>query len=105
LCALCLRPQRPIMADYVTLAGTTDGTTAAGGRSCCLRSPESTGDPAFQSRWSLIGWPSISLPSGISSDGLPFAVQLVARRLDEATLLRAARRVEEVLGFSGRPPD
>jgi aspartyl-tRNA(Asn)/glutamyl-tRNA(Gln) amidotransferase subunit A len=66
--------------------------------------PESTGDPAFQSRWSLIGWPSISLPSGISSDGLP-AVQVVARRLDEVTLLRAARRVEEVPGFSGRPPD
>ena len=67
--------------------------------------PETTGDPSFQSPWSLIGWPSISLPSGISSDGLPFAVQLVARRLDEVTLLRAARRVEEVLGFSARPPD
>jgi hypothetical protein len=55
---------------------------------------------AFQSRWSLIGWPSISLRSGISSDGLPFAVRLVARRLDEATLLRAARHVEEVLGLT-----
>ena len=32
-------------------------------------------------------------------------VQLVARRLDEVAVLRAARRVEEVLGFSGRPPD
>jgi hypothetical protein len=31
-------------------------------------------------------------------------VQLAARRLDEVTLLRAAR-VEEVLGFSGRPAD
>jgi Asp-tRNA(Asn)/Glu-tRNA(Gln) amidotransferase A subunit family amidase len=68
-------------------------------------SPETTGDPSFQSPWSLIGWPSISLPSGISSDGLAFGVQLVARRLDEVTLLRAARRVEEILGFSGRPPD
>ena len=67
--------------------------------------PETTGDPSFQSPWSLIGWPSISLPSGISSDGLPFAVQLVARRLDEVTLLRAARRVEEILGGGGRPPD
>ncbi len=67
--------------------------------------PETTGDPSFQSPWSLTGLPSISLPSGISPDGLPFAVQLVARRLDEVTLLRAARRVEEVLGFSGRPPD
>jgi Asp-tRNA(Asn)/Glu-tRNA(Gln) amidotransferase A subunit family amidase len=67
--------------------------------------PETTGDPSFQALWSLIGWPSISVPSGISPDGLPFAVQLVARPLDEVTLLRAARRVEDVLGLSARPPD
>jgi len=67
--------------------------------------PETTGDPSFQAPWSLLGWPSISLPSGVSADGLPFAVQLVARRLDEVTLLRAARRVEEVLAFGGRPLD
>ena len=67
--------------------------------------PETTGDPSFQAPWSLLGWPSISLPSAVSSDGLPFAVQLVTRRLDEVTLLRAARRVEEVLAFGGRPPD
>jgi hypothetical protein len=28
---LCLRLQRPIMADYVTVTGTTDGAIAAGG--------------------------------------------------------------------------
>ena len=67
--------------------------------------PDTTGDPSFQSPWSLIGWPSLSLPSGLSADGLPFAVQLVARRLDEVTLLRGARRVEEVLAFDGRPPE
>jgi aspartyl-tRNA(Asn)/glutamyl-tRNA(Gln) amidotransferase subunit A len=67
--------------------------------------PETTGDPSFQAPWSLLGWPSISLPSGVSSDGLPFAVQLVGRRLDEVTLLRAARRVEKVLAFRSRPPE
>ena len=67
--------------------------------------PDTTGDPSFQSPWSLIGWPSISLPSGLGADGLPFSVQLVARRLDEVTLLRGARRVEEVLAFDGRPPE
>jgi hypothetical protein len=36
LIPLCLRLQRPIMPDSVMLAGTTDGTTAAKGRSCCL---------------------------------------------------------------------
>ena len=41
--------------------------------------------------------------SGLGQEKL--TVQLVARRLEEMTLLRAARRVEEVLGFSGRPPD
>src|SRR5262249_24731035 len=67
-------------------------------------SPETTGDASFQSVWSLLGWPSISLPSGINADGLPFGLQLVSRRLDEVTLLRAATWVEKILAFSARPP-
>ena len=35
---LCLRLQRPIKGGYVTLTEPQDGATAAGGRSCCLRS-------------------------------------------------------------------
>ena len=66
--------------------------------------PETTGDASFQAPWSLLGWPSISLPSGLNAAGLPFAVQLVARRLDEVTLFRAARWVERTLGFDARPP-
>ena len=62
-----------------------------------------TGDPSFQSPWSLLGLPSMSLPSGVSADGLPFAVQLVARHLDEPTLFRAASWVERELAFSARP--
>jgi len=98
------RVRRRLAAETVQLAAEVD-TFLLPTASNRAPGPESTGDPSFQSPWSLIGWPSISLPSGISSDGLPFAVQLVARRLDDVTLLRAARRVEEVLGFSGRPPD
>ena len=47
----------------------------------------------------------MSLPSGVSADGLPFAVQLVARHLDEPTLFRAAAWVERELAFSARPPE
>jgi hypothetical protein len=44
--------------------------------------------------------------SGLSQEKLAAdAVQLAACRLHEVTLLRAARRVEEVLGVSARPPD
>lgn len=67
--------------------------------------PETTGDPSFQAPWSLLGLPSISLPTGLSDDGLPFATQLVGRALDEATLLRAAQWVERLVGFTARPPE
>ena len=67
--------------------------------------PETTGDASFQSPWSLLGLPSISLPSGVSAGGLPFAAQLVGRHLDEPTLLRAATWLEQVLAFDARPPE
>jgi aspartyl-tRNA(Asn)/glutamyl-tRNA(Gln) amidotransferase subunit A len=36
-----------------------------------------TGDPRFNSPWSYLGWPTISVPVGLSSEGLPVAVQIV----------------------------
>ena len=98
------RVRRRLAAETEALAASVDAFVLPTA-SNLAPGPETTGDPSFQAPWSLLGWPSISLPSGVSSDGLPFAVQLVARRLDEVTLLRAARRVEEVLAFGGRPPD
>lgn len=67
--------------------------------------PETTGDPSFQAPWSLLGLPSISLPSGMSEEGLPFATQLVGRALDEPTLLRAAHWLEQMVGFQAQPPE
>jgi len=67
--------------------------------------PETTGDASFQAPWSLLGLPSISLPSGVSAAGLPFAAQLVCRRLDEPTLLRTAIWLERVLDFNAQPPE
>lgn len=67
--------------------------------------PSTTGDASFQAPWSLLGLPSISLPSGVSEDGLPFATQLVSRHLDEPTLFQAAQWVERVLAFTARPPE
>ena len=67
--------------------------------------PETTGDASFQSPWSLLGLPSITLPSGVSEAGLPFAAQLVGHHLDEPTLLRTARWLENLLAFDARPPE
>lgn len=62
-----------------------------------------TGDNTFQGPWSLLGWPSISIPSGLDADGLPFGLQLAAPPYQEARLLRAARWCEAQLGTLGPP--
>lgn len=44
------------------------------------------------------GAPAITLPCGLSSDGLPMSVQLAGRPWDEATVLRGAAALEAALG-------
>ena len=54
--------------------------------------------------FNVTGLPAISLPAGLAPNGLPVAIQLVARPLDEATLLRAgAAYVAGVGGFPAPP--
>ncbi|MBV8779120.1 MAG: amidase, partial [Alphaproteobacteria bacterium] len=54
----------------------------------------STGDPAFNSTWTL-GWvPCVTLPAGTGPKGLPLGVQLVGGRFADETLLDAAAWVE-----------
>ena len=64
---------------------------------------ESTGDPVLCAPWSFGGLPSIALPSGISTDGLPLAIQLVAGASAEDRLLDVARWCEARLSFSAQP--
>jgi len=52
----------------------------------------------------LVGFPSISIPCGFTSSGLPIGMQLVARPCEETLLLGFARRLERELGFCHRPP-
>jgi amidase len=48
----------------------------------------------FNGVWNVTGQPAASVPAGFGSDGLPRAVQLVARANDEATLLSLAAQLE-----------
>jgi len=52
----------------------------------------------------LAGTPAIAVPCGFTRSGLPISVQLIARRFDEATLLRAAHAYEQATGWSKRRP-
>ncbi len=52
---------------------------------------ESTGEPTFNSLWTLCGTPAINLPVMQGANGLPLGVQLVGRQNTDARLLRTAR--------------
>jgi Asp-tRNA(Asn)/Glu-tRNA(Gln) amidotransferase A subunit family amidase len=63
----------------------------------------STGDPAFNRIWTLLGTPCLSLPVGRGPAGLPVGVQLVGARGADGALLDAAAWVERALGPPGDP--
>ena len=52
---------------------------------------------------SLAGLPGISIPAGLSSEGLPLGLQLLGRAFDEETMLRAAGVLEQAADFRARP--
>lgn len=70
-----------------------------------LRGLESTGDPSFNAPWSFAGLPSMTIPSGLTEDGLPLGVQLIGGAYEEGHLLGVAWWCEGVLGFEGTPRD
>ena len=52
----------------------------------------------------LAGLPGMSVPCGLTGDGLPIGVQLMGRPLDEATLIRTGAVIEEAVGLGARRP-
>ena len=51
----------------------------------------------------LAGLPGLSVPAGLSSNGLPLALQLIGKAFDEATVLRVGRAVENAANFTAKP--
>jgi Asp-tRNA(Asn)/Glu-tRNA(Gln) amidotransferase A subunit family amidase len=54
----------------------------------------STGDPRFNSIWTLAWTPCVTLPAGTGRQGLPLGIQLVGQRFCDEALLDAAAWVE-----------
>ena len=52
---------------------------------------------------SLAGLPAISVPAGLSGDGLPLGLQLIGRAFDEETVLRAGTAIERAADFTAEP--
>ena len=49
--------------------------------------------------WNVLGWPSINVPAGFTSDGLPIGVQLMGPANSEPLLVSLAAELEAVSGW------
>ena len=51
----------------------------------------------------LAGLPALSVPAGLSADGLPLGLQIIGRSFEEATVLRVGEVIERAADFQHRP--
>ena len=54
--------------------------------------------------WNVLGWPSINVPAGFTSDGLPIGVQLMGPANSEGMLISLAAELEAVCGWASQQP-
>jgi Asp-tRNA(Asn)/Glu-tRNA(Gln) amidotransferase A subunit family amidase len=59
---------------------------------------EWTGDPAFNSIWTSLHVPCVTVPAGFGPNGLPLGIQIVGRQGDDRAVLAWARWVESAIG-------
>ncbi len=51
----------------------------------------------------LAGLPGISVPGGLSADGLPLGLQVIGRAFDEETVFAVGRAIEKAANFTAMP--
>lgn len=62
-----------------------------------------TGDPRWQAAITTAGLPAISLPYGVTPDGLPLGIQIISKPFEEKKLLSIAAWIEKLVGFKLKP--
>ncbi len=58
----------------------------------------------FATPFDMSGSPTITLPGGFTSKGLPLSFQLVGRHLDEALLVRAGHAYQQITDWHRKHP-
>jgi Asp-tRNA(Asn)/Glu-tRNA(Gln) amidotransferase A subunit family amidase len=64
---------------------------------------ETTGTPKFQAPWSCAGVPAVSIPCGLSDDGMPIGLQIIGPHESEWELLEIASWCEGQVAFNEQP--
>ena len=59
----------------------------------------------FTAPMDFSGSPTVSLPCGLTDDGLPLSVQLVGRHGEEGTIMQAAYAYEQATEWHTKRPE
>ncbi len=104
------RVRRLISVDFMKAYAHVDVLLTPTAPSAAFAIGENMDDPVamylndvFTVPASLAGMPGISVPTGLSKDGLPLGLQLIGKPFDEETLLNAAGVLESAAGFDSVP--
>jgi Asp-tRNA(Asn)/Glu-tRNA(Gln) amidotransferase A subunit family amidase len=98
------RIQRIVQQDMAALFEGVDFLLMPAAPGPAPRDLSTTGDPSFNSPSSFVGFPAITIPSGLNAAGLPLAIQFMGPAFAEERLLAAARWCEGTLGVALNPP-
>jgi Asp-tRNA(Asn)/Glu-tRNA(Gln) amidotransferase A subunit family amidase len=102
--ALALRHQDQFRRDLRAIFGQDVIAVTPATPTAAPRGLDSTGDPRFNSPWSHAGVPTVTIPCGLTVDGLPCGLQLIAAPGQERRLLAVAAWCERALAFRAVPP-
>ncbi len=100
-----LRLRREFRAAMNEMVSQVDVAMTPATPSPAPRDLNTTGDAAFQSPWTAAGLPTVVVPSGLSDQGMPIAVQFAGPFAEEGRLLGAAHWCEQAVGLKESPPN
>jgi aspartyl-tRNA(Asn)/glutamyl-tRNA(Gln) amidotransferase subunit A len=102
--------RRRIADDFAQAFERCDAILTPTAPSAAFRAGDKMDDPVamylndvFTVPTSLAGLPGISVPAGLSAEGLPLGLQVIGRAWDEATVFRVGRALEEAAAFDALP--
>ncbi len=99
-----------IAKDFETAFQKVDAILTPTAPSAAFAMGEKSDDPiamylndVFTVTTNLAGLPGISVPAGLSAEGLPLGLQLIGKTFDEAGLLKIAAVLEKQAAFTATP--
>ncbi len=95
--AAALASRRAMIAAATSWLAGYDALIAPPAPSSAPEGLATTGDPAFCTFASLLGFPAVTIPIGYGANGLPVGMQLVGRAGEDANLLSTAAWCESKL--------